>query len=80
MPIYEFRCLQCGEVFEKLFRKSDAESVLACPECKSEELERVLSRTNYVKGMRGTPNPKITTKSCGGAGTCATIDIPGPPE
>ena len=79
MPIYEFRCLKCGDVFEILFKSASDEQKLVCPKCESEELERVLSRTNYVMGMKSRPKPKITTKSCGG-GTCATIDIPGPSE
>jgi len=77
MPIYEFRCLKCGDVFEILFKSASDEQKLVCPKCNSEELERVLSRTNYVMGMKSRPKPKITTKSCSG-GTCATIDIPGP--
>ena len=33
MPIFEFRCLECGHVFEKLFMSSDDEVILECPEC-----------------------------------------------
>ena len=44
MPMYEYRCRECGERFEMLRRMSDADLDLVCPECRSEEVERMLSR------------------------------------
>ena len=40
MPIYDYSCRGCGHTFEALVR---ATTVPACPECKSEDLERLLS-------------------------------------
>lgn len=79
MPIFEFRCVACGEVFETLFRNSGETAEIVCPHCHSENLERVLSRTNYAVGSgSGTPTPQITTRSCGGGGNqCMTLDLPG---
>ncbi|MBW1850775.1 MAG: zinc ribbon domain-containing protein [Deltaproteobacteria bacterium] len=80
MPIFEFRCLDCGNQFEKLFMSSGEEVDLACPECKAEALERVVSKTNFTIGSGpGGNQPKITTKSCGdGSNQCMTLDLPGP--
>lgn len=39
MPIFDFSCKACGNQFEALVRKSAP----ACPKCKSEDLERLLS-------------------------------------
>ena len=50
MPIYEFQCLKCHEYFELLVIKQDEEVQLKCPECNSEEFERVLSKTGYCMG------------------------------
>ena len=50
MPIFEFRCLECGDVFEKLFVHSDDEIDLGCPQCQSQSCERVVSRANYAMG------------------------------
>ena len=74
MPIYEFRCLGCGHVFEFLKLKKEAEE-MKCPKCNSEEVERVLSVVSVSKAHSGKASS--TVKSCGG-GTCATIDVPGP--
>ena len=79
MPIYEFRCLECSELFEKIFVRSDEAADIACPECQSRSFERVVSRTSYVMGVGpGGKKPKITTKSCSSGNSCMTLDLPGP--
>ena len=40
MPIYEYRCQACGHTFELLVFKT---TVPACPACRSEALERLIS-------------------------------------
>ncbi|MBW2609956.1 MAG: zinc ribbon domain-containing protein [Deltaproteobacteria bacterium] len=78
MPIYEFRCVECDNVFEKLLVNSSEELEIACPECKSESFERVVSRSNFAMGAGpGGNQPKITTKSCGPSNQCMTLDLPG---
>jgi putative FmdB family regulatory protein len=78
MPIYEFRCLECGEIFEKLFMNSDEKADLSCPKCSAYTLEKVASATNYALGVgQGGNQPQITTKSCGSENQCMTLDLPG---
>jgi putative FmdB family regulatory protein len=43
MPLYEYRCQKCGKSFEKLRRMQDADSETECPECRSSDVERLLS-------------------------------------
>jgi len=43
MPMYEYRCRECGATYEQLRRMSDADRDLECPQCRSEEIERLLS-------------------------------------
>ena len=79
MPIFEFRCLECGNLFEKLFLNSDEKADITCPECQSRSFERVVGRTSYVIGAGpGGKHPKITTKSCGPSNQCTTLELPGP--
>ena len=42
MPFYPYRCSGCGHEFELLVRSSD---VPACPSCRSEALEKLVSLT-----------------------------------
>ncbi|HIE50608.1 MAG TPA: zinc ribbon domain-containing protein [Armatimonadetes bacterium] len=41
MPIYEYRCRQCGETFEVLVR---GEEMVTCPRCGSGDLQKLISR------------------------------------
>ena len=40
MPIYDYRCLQCGHEFEALVLKSSSP---ACPSCEGRDLEQLVS-------------------------------------
>ncbi len=80
MPIYEFKCLKCEEFFELLVMSDDEETKMACPKCKTEDFERVMSTTNYAMtgGSSGAGTESgTTTRSCS-SGSCTTYDIPGP--
>ena len=50
MPIFEFRCLECGDLFEKLFLNNDERVDIGCPECGSGNVED-LSR-NYLENIK----------------------------
>ena len=43
MPMYEYRCNSCGSVYEKLRRAQEADRNLACPECESDDVKRLIS-------------------------------------
>jgi putative FmdB family regulatory protein len=80
MPIYEFRCAQCGNIQEILVSSSSAEIEMKCNECQGEVLERVLSRVSYSMGSPSgeqSASPCATTKSCGPGNTCTTLNLPG---
>ena len=77
MPIYEFKCLGCGHVFELLkLKKDDEKTRMKCPECGSEDVERVLSSVSFIASGGGGKS-KQTVKSCG-SGSCTSFEIPGP--
>lgn len=79
MPIFEFRCLECGNLFEKLFIRSDEKADIECPECGPGSFERVISRSGYAMAPGpGGKQPKISTKSCSSGNRCMTLDLPGP--
>jgi putative FmdB family regulatory protein len=49
MPIYEYRCEDCGKVSEFLLMRSDEVFVPRCKRCKSKKMSRVLSRVRVVR-------------------------------
>jgi putative FmdB family regulatory protein len=42
MPIYEFKCKVCGNIFECLCLRSDAKDHVICPSCGHVEAETLL--------------------------------------
>lgn len=77
MPIYEFRCLQCGEVFELLAVKSGDDVDIRCPQCKGEEIERVMSRVSFnTSGSDSGSTPSLVQRQCS-SGSCQTVTLPG---
>ncbi len=44
MPIYEYACRACGKVFEAVLIRRADEAEVACPQCSTREVERVMSR------------------------------------
>jgi len=78
MPIFEFRCLECGSLFEKLFMNPEEQAEILCPRCNSPNFERVVSRTNYIMGVgKQGKTPKLSSKDCGQGNSCATLELPG---
>ena len=49
MPIYEYRCDDCGKVSEFILIKTDETFVPQCKQCKSKRMTRVLSRVRVVR-------------------------------
>lgn len=55
MPIYEYRCQQCGADFSRLMRMADADVQVECTQCGGEQTSRVLSA--FAIGGRADPGP-----------------------
>lgn len=68
MPIYEYLCEACGNKFEKLVRRSDAESATsgACPSCGKQELTQEYST---FAPRAGASREAMPASACGG-GMC----------
>jgi putative FmdB family regulatory protein len=56
MPIYEYRCLECGGVFSLLLqRHAGASGQQHCSACGSEQTQRLIS--SFAIGGRADPGP-----------------------
>ena len=49
MPIYEYRCNQCKKKMSFLVMRINAQQVLSCSFCKSQDLTRLFSRFATVR-------------------------------
>jgi len=65
MPIYDFKCRECGRVSEMFVRSLDS-PVVRCPDCGSENMERLISTSFTVKTNSSTGN----TTCCGRTERC----------
>jgi len=49
MPIYEYRCDECGKISEFLLVKMEEVFIPRCKRCKSQKMSRVLSKVRVVR-------------------------------
>jgi len=61
MPIYEYQCRKCGEVFEKIQKVDEGGESIECPCCGEKKPEKLLSSFSSSKGSE-------SSSSCGSSG------------
>ena len=42
MPMYDYRCRECGHKFEELIFSWDEDKEIVCPKCSAKELEQLM--------------------------------------
>ena len=65
MPIYDYKCRECGKVSEVLLRTADDRSI-RCPDCGSNNLERLISASRMIAADSRSPG----STCCGRAERC----------
>jgi len=65
MPIYEYRCRECGVKFEKWLRSMSSTEKVHCPRCGSHHVEKAVSLIS--KGGSST-SATLAGGSCAPAG------------
>lgn len=68
MPIYEYKCEDCGARFEKLVRRPEDESQLGCPSCGKPRVAKQLSTFSAHGG--GPTSERMPM--CPSGGPCPT--------
>ena len=61
MPIYEYRCEECGQGFELFVRSPSRQAEFACPKCASRRVKKAVS----LFGVGGTGGSNTSAASCG---------------
>ncbi|KPL23788.1 MAG: hypothetical protein AMJ93_03875 [Anaerolineae bacterium SM23_84] len=66
MPIYEYRCDECGEQFEKFLRSMSAVQELCCPRCGSQRVQKALSLFGTARSSAGAAASDASCAPTGG--------------
>ncbi len=69
MPIYEYKCKKCGNVFETIFYSLQEKRQVPCPACQSPKTARLMSTfgrkaRSTAGGTAGAGRSACTTTSC----------------
>ncbi len=81
MPIFEFKCLECGQEFEILLKNREEANSVKCKFCGG-RVERLMSVVNsIIKGESGDPastdKPRLAETHTCPTGTCSHLELPG---
>jgi putative FmdB family regulatory protein len=68
MPIYEYKCINCGERFELLKSAPDGNADTNCPKCGDKDTQRILSTfaTFTAYSSMAAPSDESCLPSSGG--------------
>ncbi len=64
MPLYEYRCQQCGAKFEALVSFSQKDTPVVCENCGSEQTEKLMS----TFASAGTERTVTSGSGCSSSG------------
>jgi putative FmdB family regulatory protein len=70
MPLYEYRCGDCGRRFEELVF---GDPIIECPDCRSRSVQKLLS----VFAVSNGESRRSSTADAGACGSCGDPRGPG---
>lgn len=68
MPIYEFKCKNCGNIFEYLCLKSSDKDDACCPVCGRKETDVLLSAFSSMNSVNSPGGRASLPSSCSPSG------------
>ena len=71
MPLYEYKCKDCGHQFDALRSMKDADKTIQCRSCHSEHTNRAMSVFFASSEGRSVTSSAAGCGSCGG-GHCSS--------
>jgi putative FmdB family regulatory protein len=67
MPIYDYKCAECGALFDIFHKVREVPEDVICPSCNSTKHTRLLSAPNVtMKALKDTAPPCGDASCCGG--------------
>jgi putative FmdB family regulatory protein len=68
MPIYEFKCNQCGKEFEEIVFSFDKDREVCCPSCKTADTCRLMSSFSCASSSGEGAGKGASSHSCASHG------------
>ena len=78
MPIYEYRCEDCGTKFEKLIRRIADADTLECPSCGEKHLQQehsTFAAHAATGGSKSQSMPECPGGRCSNPGVCGGMNF-----
>jgi putative FmdB family regulatory protein len=78
MPTYDYKCEECGHVFE-VFHGMNEDPDIECPRCGSDPVRVISGGSGIIfkgSGFYATDSGSSSRTSCGVNGTCCGRDEP----
>ena len=64
MPIYEYRCLDCEAVFEKILSSANSQEKVTCTKCAGTNVRKKISAGSYRLAGGGSSIPAGALSGC----------------
>jgi putative FmdB family regulatory protein len=71
MPLVEYRCAECTQVFERLVARTEGADCAECPSCGEPTGQRLLSLFAQSRGTATASPAPMSGGCCGGACSCS---------
>lgn len=68
MPIYEYRCDECRNLFEVLATSTAADEAVTCSQCGSRKVKKTISASSFRINSGGSPIPSGALSGCSAKG------------
>jgi putative FmdB family regulatory protein len=66
MPIYEYKCKDCDNIFEILTTSSDNSGKIQCGKCKGERVNKLISAGSFRHNSGKSLPSAAASSKCGG--------------
>lgn len=68
MPIYEYRCEECRNLFEVLTTSTTSSEEVNCPKCSSHKVKKTISAASFRINSGGSAIPAGALSGCSSKG------------
>ncbi len=72
MPIYAYKCEECGRKYELFFKVKEDSEEIKCPDCGSPKANRLISAGAFLMGQ----GQSQSVPSCASGGGCSGASCP----